>query len=431
MNATTVTSNRRLFAILFGINVLNYADRFTLPAVETLLKADPKLHLTDSEIGLLGTAFLLVYAIAAPPLGALADSRSRSRVVAAGVGLWSIATAATALARGFPQLFAVRAVLGIGEASYFPASTSLLADAFPLARRARVMAWWNTATPIGVFLGFGLGGFVGEHFGWQSAFLLVGLPGLVLASLAWQMKEPPRGMSEGITETHDPNDEGFLGIRLLRIRSLAFAIVGQVFAFFMLGGLSFWVTAYLVHRFRITASQASLLAGGLFVVGGGVGTVAGGYIADWLLRRMPSARMFVPALGFLSSGLVVILGYLAPNLPLFLVAYTSAGALISVYGGPLSAMVQDVVRPAARARAVALQLLLAHVFGDAFAPPLLGFLSDQFGGSEAGGLEKALWLAPVAVIIAGLVCLIGCRYVGDDRQAMVKAVPMRAGVATL
>lgn len=409
--------SRRLFAVLFGINVLNYADRFTLPAVAPLLVASTGLGLTDTRLGLLGTAFLLVYALTAPPLGALADRAPRTRIVGVGVAIWSIATALTALARTFPQLFVARAVLGVGEASYFPASNSMLADAFPQERRARVMGWWNAALPVGVFMGYAAGGVIGQAFGWQAAFLVVGFPGLILATLAWSSREPARGVNEGLRAT--PAAEGPLGIGLLRIRSFAFGVLFQIGAYFALGGLSFWISVFLVRRYGFSTGGAGVVAGALFVVAGGVGTVAGGYLADQLLPRQPAARLLVPGVTMLAGGVAIALGLVAPSLPVFLVVYALAGALIQMQSAPFSAFQQDVVPPAARARAVALSLLLGHVFGDAFSPSLIGLLSEHLGGATGGGLERALWLAPLAAVLAGVAALFGARYAKADRERML------------
>lgn len=412
------TDRRQLFALLFGINTLNYADRYTLPAVAPLLAVG--IGLNDTQLGLLGTAFLLIYAITALPLGALADRLPRTKIVGGGVAFWSVATALTALCRTFPQLFTVRALLGIGEASYFPASNSMLADAFSQGRRARVMAWWGAALPVGVFLGYAAGGLIGQHFGWQAAFLVVGIPGLILAALVWQAHEPQRGESEGLLgETKGSTGDPF-AFRLLRIPTVSFAIATQVFAFFVLGGLGFWLTTYLVRHYHLSTGSAGVIAGALFVVGGGIGTVAGGYLADRLLPRQSAARLLVPALGLIASGVAIAGGLLAPSLSVFLAVYTLAGALISLQSAPLSALFQDVVAPAVRARVVALSLLIAHLFGDAFSPSVIGAVSDRVGGATGGGLDRALWLMPVAAIIAGVIALLGCRYVAADRARMLE-----------
>lgn len=417
-DAATSTRHRRLFALLFGINALNYADRYTLPAVAPLMAVS--LGLTDTQLGLLGTAFLLIYAVTALPLGAIADRRSRTTIVGAGVAFWSVATALTALCRTFPQLFVVRGLLGVGEASYFPASNSMLADAFPQARRARIMAWWGAALPLGVFLGYAAGGLIGQRFGWPAAFLVVGVPGLLLAALVAHTREPQRGQSEGLRADAPTAVSDRFGFRLLRTKTVAYAIGTNIFSYFVLGGLGFWLTTYLVRRYQISTGSAGVIAGALFVVGGGVGTIAGGYLADHLLPRQPGARLLVPAIGLFAGGVAIAAGLLAPSLSLFLVIYTLAGALVSLPSAPMSAILQDVVAPAARARVVALSLLIAHVFGDAFAPSLIGIVSQRLGGAANGGLERALWLTPLAAGIAGVIALAGVRHVGKDRRAIVE-----------
>lgn len=423
MQELTPRGRRALFAALFGIYVLNYADRFTLPAVAQPLQKS--LGIGDAQLGLLGTAFLLVYALSAPALGALADRVARTPVIAAGVAVWSVATALTALCRTFPQLFAVRAVLGIGEASFFPAANSLIGDMFPMERRARVLSWFGLASPLGVFLGYAVGGSVAQRFGWQAAFLVVGLPGLTLALAVRTMREPARGESEGLTATGDV-DYGPLGAALLKRPTIAFSLLAQVLAYFVLGSLSFWIVVYLGRRFGLGTAAAGLVTGGVFVVSGAIGTLAGGYLADRLLPRIPSARLLVPAVGFLGCAAGVALGLVAPTLPAFLVCYFAAGAVLSMYGGSLTALQQDVVPPGARSRVVALTLLIAHLFGDAFAPSLIGVVSEALGGEAGGGLQRALWLAPAAAALAGVVALLGCPYVARDREAMVAKEKARA-----
>ena len=300
----------------------------------------------------------------------------------------------------------------------------MLADAFPQARRARVMAWWGAALPLGVFLGYAAGGLIGQRFGWQAAFLVVGIPGLILAALVWRTREPRRGESEGLLAATVRSEGDPFAFRLLRIPTVSFAIASQVFAYFVLSGLGFWLTTYLVRHYHLGTGSAGVIAGALFVVGGGIGTVAGGYLADHLLPRQPAARLLVPGVGLIASGVAIAAGLLAPTLLLFLVIYTLAGALVSLPSAPLSALFQDVVAPAVRARVVALSLLLAHLFGDAFSPSLIGAVSDRLGGANGGGLDKALWLMPVAAIISGIIALAGCRYVAADRARMLGALSL-------
>lgn len=413
------SSRRVLFVVLFLINVLNYADRFVLPAVATEIKA--AVGLSDTQIGLIGTAFLLVYAITAVPLGVVADRSLRTRVVSLGVAVWSVATVVTGFTRTFAQLFAARAFLGIGEASYFPASTSLLADAFPHGSRGRLMSWWNFATPIGVFLGFAAGGVVGARFGWPFAFYLTAAPGLILAAVISMLREPARGSSERLRASPESGDALATMRKLLRVRSLVASILAQSFSFFVLGGVSFWIPTYMHDHFKLDTATAGILSGVVIVVSGGVGTLIGGYVADHLLARGHSgARLVVPGLGFLGAAPFILLGILAPSLGGFLIFFGLAAGLLQTASGPLTALSQDVVVPARRAQAVAISLLITHLLGDAFAPTALGALSDALGG-----LERALLVAPVAVVAAASVALVGSRWVALDR----KRVLLEAAVA--
>ncbi len=403
-----------LFAALFAINVLNYADRYVVPAVASELKLD--LHLSDGELGLLGSAFLLVYALAAVPAGSIADRTRRTTVIALGVGLWSVATLLTGLTRSFVQLFGARALLGVGEASYFPPATSLLADAFPVERRARVMGWWGVASPVGVFLGFGAGGFVASRLGWRAAFFLTALPGLLLALLVARLVEPRRGASEKLGATDAAAPSLTVAGEILRIRTLRSSILTQALSFFVLGGVSYWIPSYLNRHYGLDVAAAGALAGGIVVGGGGIGTILGGYLADALLARgVSGARMLVPAVGDLLAAPVVLAGILTGSLNVFLVAFFLAAVLLQVYSGPLSALSQDVVVPARRARAVALSLLLAHLLGDAFAPLVVGALSDALGS-----LQQALLTAPAALLGAAVVAFVGARWVEADRVTMLQ-----------
>src|SRR5262249_7334260 len=190
---------------LFGINMVNYLDRFVAIAVGPTLKA--QFHLHDRDVGLLSSAFLLVYTIAAIPLGLLADRVARARVVAAGVALWSLASGATAFVRGYAGLFLTRMGGGIGEARYFPAGTALLSAYFPQQRRARVMSRWSAGQLVGIAAAFALSGLFlhlfGEQVGWRLVFVLTAPPGLLLALLMRRVAEAPgerMGESQNVSD---------------------------------------------------------------------------------------------------------------------------------------------------------------------------------------------------------------------------------------
>src|SRR5256886_10542727 len=173
---------RYVLAVMVGINFLNYMDRWVASAASPLIQQE--FHLKDALVGLLGSAFLLVYAFAAIPFGFWADRGFRKTVVAAGVAIWSLATLFTGFARSFTQLFLCRAVLGIGEASYYPAGTSLLSDYFPKEQRGRTMSIWGAGSTVGIAVGFAGGGVIAEKFGWRNALLFAAGPRNLFSPLA-------------------------------------------------------------------------------------------------------------------------------------------------------------------------------------------------------------------------------------------------------
>src|SRR5579871_5219867 len=182
-------------AILSIINLLSYLDRYVLSALVESLKHS-ELSLSDPELGSLMSGFLAVYTVAAPIFGVLGDRRSRPRLIAFGVACWSFATALSGFARGYLSLLAARASVGIGEAAYVTIAPSLLSDYYPARQRARVMAIFFCAIPVGSALGYVVGGLVDKHYGWRAAFFIAGIPGLILAALCLFLKDPPRGAQD-------------------------------------------------------------------------------------------------------------------------------------------------------------------------------------------------------------------------------------------
>ncbi|MBI2466485.1 MAG: MFS transporter [Candidatus Rokubacteria bacterium] len=182
---------RYALGVLFAINLFNYVDRQIIFGVFPLVQDD--LALSDAALGALGSAFMMVYMVASIPLGILGDRTARNRLIATGVAVWGAATLLSGLARSYGQLFLSRALVGIGEASYGPTATAMVSDLFPKARRGFVNGLFNAAIPLGGAIGVAVGGLVGARFGWRAAFLLVGVPSVLLTFLAWRLGDPPRG----------------------------------------------------------------------------------------------------------------------------------------------------------------------------------------------------------------------------------------------
>jgi MFS transporter, Spinster family, sphingosine-1-phosphate transporter len=403
---------------MVGINFLNYMDRWVAASASPLIQKE--FNLTDALIGLLGSAFLLVYAVAALPFGYWADRGVRRTVVAVGVTIWSLATLFTGFARNFFQLFLSRAILGIGEASYYPAGTSLLSDYFPKQQRGRVMSIWGAGSTLGIAVGFAGGGYIAEKFGWRNAFFFAAVPGILCAFLAFRLREPLRGSAEergpSLKQTHDAGLRTFLG--LMQIPTLRAAILAQTVLYFVLASNAFWLPTLLHRRFDLSVSQAGLLAGVVLVLGGLIGTLAGGWIADRLARTRPAAYLQVGIAGFLIGAVFIVISLVAPlnigPFPIFIPAFLITVIALYLHSGPFTAVSQNVVSPALRASSVTMLLFVSHVFGDSHSTFDVGFLSDWLGS-----LQTALLItSPTLLILAAIIAATGLRSVKPDTQAM-------------
>jgi MFS family permease len=415
------------FAVLLTINILNYMDRTILPAVLPHLQQD--FHMNDTAAGLLGSSFLLVYGLATLPLGIWADRGIRKNIVGLCVGIWSIATALAGFTQNFVQLFLTRSVLGIGEAGYAPASLSMIGDFFPKEQRGRILSYWSVSNVIGTALGLIIGGIVADAFGWRWAFYLVGIPGLIAAFLIWRAHEPRRGAFD--TEGDSGHDlavgHGSLGgdilgtgKQLFRIPTYWVLVAAFIFSFFIVGAAQFWIPKYIHNAFHLSSAQAGTISGGVLAGGSVIGTLLGGWLADFLQRRMPQGRMLVSTLAFLSGAPLTLLALTLHNLIPFISVFILAIVCLSMCLGPLNAIIQDIIVPEMRATGVGLALLLAHVLGDAASPLLIGFISDH---SSLG--VALLSTAPTCLFVAGVICLVGLKTVARDMHAMQEQLQPR------
>jgi MFS family permease len=435
-----------VFWIMFAISFLNYLDRNVFTGAANTIAHE--LGFGVDGIGFIASAFLIVYTLFTIPLAIWADRSRRKDVVATCVAVWSVITALTALATNFTTLFLSRMLLGVGEAGYFPAGTALMGDYFRRSSRSRVMSWWSVAQLVGILVGFALGGGLAGIFigSWRLAFLITGIPGLILAFLAWKLREPRHNQAEeeeleigatalpevSATKQVITNPFAQMG-SLLRIKTLVVLIVMQVFAFFVLTSATLFLPTFLQQTdlYGLSSLKASLFSGGVIVLAGLVGTVAGGYLADWLGHRFPGSRILVCGIGFLLSAPAFAFSVLSHSFGIFTVFFFLTTILITFYTGPSTAATQDVAPAALRASAVALSLLIAHMLGDAFSPTIVGVLARAFdptGGlhfvHNMAGHDLAMALlitCTPALVIAGLVGIFGARWMKGDVAAAQEA----------
>lgn len=396
-------------AILTVMNLLNYIDRFVPSAVKDLFKRD--LHLTDTETSLPLSAFVIIYMLASPVFGALADRLPRRQLIAAGVALWSLATAAAAASNSFWHFLLARAAVGIGEAAYATLAPSLISDLYPPWRRNRVLTVFYVAIPVGSAIGFIAGGVLGAHFGWRAAFLICGLPGVLAAAAVLLIREPPRGQFDAPTPASGALSWPIALAKLKRNRLYVQTVMGYVAVTFASGALADWLPTYL-HRHRGWELQgASTLVGMTAVVGGLAGTAAGGFLGDFLRGRIRLPLLGVSALSMLAATTFAVPALVAHDHTVIVVCMFLAQFFMWFYNGPVNAILVNCTSPELRARAFSLSILSIHLFGDAISPTIVGAVSD------AANLPLAMALVPAMLALGALVWVSGWRRLDEGETA--------------
>lgn len=368
-----IASPRGVLALLLAVNVLNYVDRQVVYALLPLIQRD--LALSDVQAGSLASAFMVVYMLAAPPIAWLADTRGRRPWIVAGVSVWSLATGAAGLARGFASLFASRAAVGVGEACYGAISPSFVAERFPPEKRGRALALFSMAIPVGSALGYAGGGLVGDALGWRRAFWMVGLPGLALAALCALLPgDPPHA------DTPSPV-AGYKEVWAIpTFRDITFAGAAMTFA---LGGFAVWMPTFFHRTYGLSVGRAGTLFGALTVLGGLIGSLLGGWAADRLRRTRADADLLVSGFGLAAGMPLAALAIGSSRLPVTVAALFAAETLLFLNMGPLNAAIVSVTRLETRSMAFAANILVIHLLGDAASPTIIGWGSDAFGLTRA------------------------------------------------
>jgi len=399
--APTPRSAARALGVLTAINLLNYLDRYVVSPLVPDLKG--AMALSDAQLGWLVPAFMLVYMLAAPVFGAWGDRGSRTRPIALGVFLWSLATVLSGLARSYPQLLAGRALVGIGEAAYVAIAPALLADLFPASGRGRVYSVLNMAIPVGSALGIVLGGLIGHHFGWRAAFFMAGAPGMLLAAAVLWLPDPPRGAQDPspVGQPVSGRTRGPLTVYLSFLRRAPYMllVIGYAAYTFALGGLGFWMPTFLERVRAVPAVEATTGLGAILVVTGFVGTFAGGWLGDYFLRFSRQAYLWFSGISTLVAAPFALLALSAPSPAVYYPAIVVAELLLFMSTGPINAAIVNIVSPLERASAIALSMFAIHLLGDVPSPVLIGYLSD------VGSLGRAVLIVPVAIAIGGVVWL--------------------------
>uniref|UniRef100_Q02AY5 Major facilitator superfamily MFS_1 n=1 Tax=Solibacter usitatus (strain Ellin6076) TaxID=234267 RepID=Q02AY5_SOLUE len=387
-------------AVLFLVNVLNFYDRQALNAVLEPLRRE--FSLSDTQLGGLVTLFTVVFAVAGLPLGKLADTHSRRRLLAGGIAVWTGLTALASQASSYAMLLGTRLGVGIGEAVCTPAATSWIGDLVPPQRRARAMAIFMMAVPVGGMLSFAIGGPVAQAFGWRAALLLAAIPGLALAPAVLWLREPDRTVTA--IEEHQ---------RLILPPNFWWIAASGAVVNFALYSFSTFLPAFLTRYHGMTVAQAGVWSG----IGTGVSGILGASIAATAGDRVSNRLWLAAAASLVAAGPIfgairMPAGSAAAAVWLAMTGY----GLLQMYYGLVYAAIQDIVPPGNRGRAMAAYFVVTYLGGASWGPLATGRLSDFLAhrsglGGEAAraiGLHHAMYVVPaLAVVLAAVLWVAG------------------------
>ncbi len=399
--ATSRTYPWIVVGLLWFCGFFNYADRLALSAVFPLLGEE--FGIGNTEKGTLGSAFMLLYAIASPLTGYLVDRYSRRWLVVAGLAVWSLVCAATGMARGFRQLVFLRAAEGLGEASYFPASMSILADYHGPSTRSRAMSVHQTSVYLGTAGGWLLGGYLGEVAGWRAPFWGLGLAGLAYAMiLGLVLVEPKRGSpSEPETTPERPRSSSSLASKVAIIASnpaAALLLLVFVGANFVAAALLVWLPSMVGEALGLGLS-GSAFTSMLWALASVPGAAIGGWLADRAACRSAGGRIRTQALGLLIAAPFVLLSGGTGSVALLMIALVGAGLCKGIYDANIFAALYDVVPVEDRGTAAGLMNTVGWT-GGVVAPIAVGLASDRFGLSVAIASTAVVYLAVGSLAIA-------------------------------
>lgn len=384
--------------ILTMIGTIGFIDRVVVNALVEPLKAE--FGLSDAQIGLLGLAYSALNIVIGVGVARLAEHRRRLTLTTIGTLLWSAAATLSGFVQGWHQLLAARIAVGVGEAVGLPANQSVISDYYPPHRRASAMSILLLAAPLGAFIGLGLGGIVAQHWGWRWAFIVTGMPGIVLAIAVWLfVKEPPRGAHDGEVDHAVPPVSAVLA-RLLVLRSARHLVMGSALASLVGFGLIAFLSALMTRRFGLPVGEAGVFTAVIASFPAAVSVALGGTLADRIAPRFGSAHALVPGLCLLLAAPLYVIAMTRGDLALF-ATFTALSTLLQfTFLGPTAGSLQNMLHPRMRATGHALTNIFTGLVGG-LGPVLVGWLSDELA---AAGYPTDIALG-YAMAGAGLISL--------------------------
>ena len=388
-----------LLFILSGLNLFNYLDRYLVAVLLEPMRLE--FGLTDRQAGQLYTAFMGGYFLSAPFFGYAGDRLTRKWLIAGGILVWSLGTVLTGMAGGFVALLACRVLTGFGEASYATISPSLISDAYAPDRRNNAMTVFYLAIPLGAAGAFLVGSQVGAAWGWRSALIVAGLPGLLLAAGLLPFREVERGQADGRQAEAAVKPHLADVLRLLRLKDYNLVVWGYVAYTFGVTAFGFWGTTHMMRLFGMTLKDAGIYFCALTAVAGLVSACAGGFAATAWRKRNPAAYSLTLGISTLAAVPCGVWAFLGGTKTAFVVGLGAAIFLLFLGSGPVNTLIVESVPVNLRASAMALSIFMIHLFGDFWSPEILGSLSEFFHSLRKAAMTLPFFLLLERRFVAG------------------------------
>lgn len=395
--------------MLWFVCFFNYADRQAIFSVFPLLKTE--MGLSDVQLGIVGAAFMWVYACFGFIAGIVGDRFKRKTLIIGGLIFWSLVTIGTALSTNYTHLVICRALEGLGEAFYFPASMSLLSDYHSKATRSKAMAFHQSSVYAGTIAGGAVAGYMGEYYGWHSSFYMFGGLGILLGILLITfLREPVRGQSEiqngtlvssQVPEISQPANI-FSGIdSIFKIKMVWILIMVFIGANFVASIFLTWMPSFLYQKFHMSLSMAGLNATAYLQIASVLGVIAGGYLADKLVIRYRGGRMMTQSIGLILGVPFIFLAGWTLSVPVLIIGLIGFGFFKGLYDANIWASLHDVVKPKNRATAVGFMNSLGWL-GGGIAPVAIAYASGKYGMGYCISAASVLYLIFGLLLIYGI-----------------------------
>ena len=410
-DTTEKTSSYSYYALtlLMFVYVMNFLDRQIIYILFPAIKQE--MQFSDLQLSLLGTsAFAIFYTFLGIPFGRMADRGSRAKLIAIGLLVWSLFSGLTGFATDFWSIFACRVMVGVGEATLGPAAISLLADYFPPTKRATVTSIYSMGIAIGAGLAAIFGGIL-YGYGWRTAFMLVGFPGVLLAIFVFLLKEPPRTISIQNDESYSSSDWK----KLISNKAFICLCLGYAFLGLATNNFSIWGASYINRLYQIPIPTIGYWAGILTLLAGIPASLTGGMIADWFRKKQRGGRMLYGAILSAVSFVLWFVVLFTDSFPIIIGASFVLLFAALAWLGAAAADATEISGVNLRGLAVAIYFFSVNIFAYIIGSNLIGLLSDRFGATQNPVMMRyALLVCPISCLLAVICLFIGSRILNSE-----------------